>query len=204
MRTPGRLAGDECLPDAAGQLTHCIDIAAPPGDWPWLRQMGCRRAGFYSIDVLDNGGVRSAREIHPELQRLDVEDVMPATPRGREGFEVLRMEPPDLLVLGGLHDVGRRRQLPFGAARPRRYWHVSWAFVLEPLDSRSTRFSVRARGRSRRTSGGTPPGFVRFTTSCNARSFAMSPGALKAVYRATTGATSSRVSSVPRGWPQDC
>ena len=140
------LAGDECLPDAAGQLTHCIDIAAPPGSiWPWLMQMGCRRAGFYSIDVLDNGGVRSAREIHPELQRLDVEDVMPATPRGREGFEVLRMEPPDLLVLGGLHDVGRRRQLPFGAARPRRYWHVTWAFVLEPLDSRSTRLSVRAR-----------------------------------------------------------
>ena len=55
------------------------------------------------------------------------------------------MEPPDLLVLGGLHDVGRQRQLPFGAARPRRYWHVTWAFVLEPLDSRSTRLSVRAR-----------------------------------------------------------
>ena len=26
--------------------------------WPWLVQMGCRRAGFYSYDVLDNGGDR--------------------------------------------------------------------------------------------------------------------------------------------------
>ena len=66
-------------------MTHAIDIAATPeAIWPWLVQMGCRRGGFYSIDVLDNGGRRSAREIHPDLQTLPVHTVIPATPRGTE------------------------------------------------------------------------------------------------------------------------
>jgi hypothetical protein len=140
------LPGDERLPDAREQITHRIDIAAAPeAIWPWLVQMGCRRGGFYSIDALDNGGRRSVREIHPELQRLDVGDVIPATPRGSDGFEVLRVEPRRVLVLGGLHDVGARRQLAFSDTRPGRFWHVTWAFVLEPLDARSTRLVTRAR-----------------------------------------------------------
>jgi len=88
--------------------------------------MGCRRAGFYSLDTLDNGGVRSAREIHPELQRLDVEDVIPATPRGLDGFEVLRVEPSRVLVLGGLQDVRAgqmdRRMLVGVKQRAERSW----------------------------------------------------------------------------------
>src|SRR5262249_25426031 len=67
------LPGDALLPDAKHGLTHFVDIAATPAAiWPWLVQMGCRRAGFYSIDALDNGGTRSAREVHPELQDLRV------------------------------------------------------------------------------------------------------------------------------------
>ena len=37
-------------------------------------------AGFYSIDLLDNAGVPSAREVHPELQGIAVGDVLPADP----------------------------------------------------------------------------------------------------------------------------
>jgi hypothetical protein len=147
-REPERaLPGDELLPDAAGQLTHAIDIQAPPETiWPWLVQMGCGRAGFYSIDWLDNAGVRSAREIHPELQDVAVGDVLPASPGSDEGFEVLRLEPPSVLVLGGLFDRGAGRQLPFEGPRPERYWHVTWTFVLERLDGSTTRLHVRARG----------------------------------------------------------
>ena len=108
--------------------------------------MGCQRAGFYSIDALDNGGRRSAREIHPELQGLAVGDVIPATPDGAGGFEVLDLEAPRALVLGGLFDRALGRQLPFGGARPERFWHVTWAFALQPLDGRSTRVTVRVRG----------------------------------------------------------
>jgi hypothetical protein len=140
------LEGDDLLPDSAGQLTHRVDIEATPEEiWPWLVQMGCGRAGFYAIDRLDNAGIRSAREIHPELQDLRVGDVVPASPQGEEGFEVLRLDPPHGLVLGGLFDPDAERRLPFDAPRPPRYWHVTWAFVLEPLDARSTRLHVRAR-----------------------------------------------------------
>jgi hypothetical protein len=140
------LPGDERLPDAAAGFTHGITIRAKPERiWPWLLQIGCRRAGFYALDWLDNGGVRSAREIHPELSNLKVGEIIPATPEGTDGFEVLAIEANRALVLGGLHDVEAERQLPFAAPRPERFWQVTWAFVLEPLDDQRTRLHVRAR-----------------------------------------------------------
>lgn len=140
------LAGDELLDDVAAQMTEAIAIhAKPDAVWPWLVQMGCRRAGWYSWDLLDNAGIESAREIHPELQHLSVGDVIPATPEGKDGFEVLRLDPPKVLVLGGLYDADSKRQLPFAAERPGRYWQVTWAFVLERLAGNETRLLVRAR-----------------------------------------------------------
>jgi hypothetical protein len=139
------LPGDERLPDAGAHLTHTIDVAATPeAIWPWIVQMGGRRAGFYSVDVLDNGGHRSAREVHSEWQQLGVGDIIPATPTGA-GFEVLAIDPPRSLVLGGLYDLDVRRQLAFDDPRPEQFWHVTWAFSLEALDTRSTRIVVRAR-----------------------------------------------------------
>jgi hypothetical protein len=140
------LAGDDLLPDAGAQLTDAVTIAAPPPSiWPWLLQMGCRRAGWYSIDALDNGRERSALEVHPELQDVCVGDVFAATPEGDPGFEVLRIDPPRALILGGLYDAATKDQLAFDAPRPARFWQVTWAFVLEPLDPTTTRLHVRAR-----------------------------------------------------------
>jgi len=140
------LFGDERLPDSEGQLTQGITIAATPDKiWPWLLQLGCRRGGYYSYDVLDNAGVRSARQLHPELMGLEVGQVLPATPEGHDGFEVLAIEPERALLLGGLWDVAGDRQLPFAAKRPEKFWQVTWSFVLEPLDSGHTRLHARAR-----------------------------------------------------------
>jgi len=139
------LPGDDLLPDASAQMTHGVTINASPEEiWPWLAQMGCRRAGWYSYDFLDNAGIESAREIHPELQRIEVGETLPATPEGDDGFEVLRVEPPLVLVLGGLFDPVANSQLPFASPRPERFSHMSWAFVLEPLDG-ETRLLVRVR-----------------------------------------------------------
>ncbi len=140
------LAGDERLPDAAAHVTEGITIAAPPERiWPWLVQIGCQRAGFYSIDWLDNGGEPSARELHPELQRLSVGQVIPASPDSDEGFEVLEIDAPHTLLFGGLFDPVAGHQLPFHAQRPKKYWQITWSFVLEALDANSTRLHVRAR-----------------------------------------------------------
>lgn len=140
------LPGDERLPGARTQITQGRDIdASPDAIWPWLLMLGCRRGGFYAIDLLDNGGVRSARELRPELLSLEVGQVLPGTPGGEDGFEVLQVEPNRVLLLGGLYDVEGECQLPFAAERPRRYWHITWVFALEPLDARTTRLHVRAR-----------------------------------------------------------
>lgn len=152
LGTPGAaehsrsLPGDELLPDARAEATDGITISATPAQiWPWLLQMGCRRAGFYSVDWLDNAGERSSRELVPELLSLEIGQIIPASPHGDEGFEVLELEPEHSLVLGGLYDPASMRQLPFAAKRPDEYWQVSWAFVLEPLTASTTRLHVRAR-----------------------------------------------------------
>lgn len=140
------LPGDELLPDASAEATDGITIEAPPERvWPWLVQMGCQRAGYYAIDWLDNAGQRSSRELVPELQQLEVGQIIPASPDSEEGFEVLRLEAPQLLVLGGLYDARLAIQQPFASTRPEQYWHVTWAFWLEPLNASSTRLHVRAR-----------------------------------------------------------
>jgi hypothetical protein len=141
------LPGDTLLSDATGMLTHGVTIAASPAQiWPWLVQMGGGRAGFYSLDALDNANRPSARELHPELQSLEVGQVIPATPEGTDGFEVLAIDPERALVLGGLFDPEAKKQLPFASPRPPRFWQVTWAFALEPLDARSTRLHARVRG----------------------------------------------------------
>jgi hypothetical protein len=125
-----RIEGDDIVPDAHAQLTHATTIDAPPKDvWPWLLQMGCQRAGWYSWDRLDNGGVRSADRIIPELQHLAIGDVLPAKPVGAEGFKVVRIVDDRALVLGSLTPQ----------------WTGTWAFVLEPLGSDQTRLITRYR-----------------------------------------------------------
>jgi hypothetical protein len=121
------LPGDEFATSAKISWTHGITIGTPPRViWPWLRQMGCRRAGWYSYDSLDNGGVASADRIVPELQEVDVGDILPMTPTAEDGFVVRGFEPERALVLGD----------PAGSA--------TWAFVLEPVEA-GTRLITRVR-----------------------------------------------------------
>jgi hypothetical protein len=45
------LPGDDENPEPTVQSTRAITIDAPPElVWPWLVQMGIRRAGFYTHD----------------------------------------------------------------------------------------------------------------------------------------------------------
>ena len=121
------LPGDELVP-AKTQQTHGVTIEARPTEiWPWLIQMGCRRAGVYSYDRLDNGGVPSADQILPEFQHIEVGDILPWTPTSEDGFIVRAVEPERALVLG--EDTGS----------------FTWTFVLEPIDATSTRLITRLR-----------------------------------------------------------
>jgi hypothetical protein len=140
------LLGDLLIADPKAEATDVIEIDAPPSAvWPWLVQMGCGRAGWYSYDDLDNAGVRSETELVPELQRLRIGDVLPATPKGDDGFTVLVLEPQRALVLGAHVDTESDRALFFGDPKPAHFFQSTWAFVLEPLSYERTRLLVRAR-----------------------------------------------------------
>ena len=137
------MACDDLVPDAILSSTHAIDLAVPPERvWPWLVQMGADRAGWYSWDLIDNGGRRSADRILPEFQHVAAGDVFPAVPGARAVFAVARAAPPHDLVLHWPGPGGRSR--------------VSWEFRLEaaPLGSRlivRSRMDARALGTLRAT-----------------------------------------------------
>jgi hypothetical protein len=77
------LPGDERFPHAQFRPTRAITIAAPTElVWPWLVQVGCRRAGWYSNDLLDNLGHRSAHEVIDDLQQLEIGQWIPMSPVG--------------------------------------------------------------------------------------------------------------------------
>jgi hypothetical protein len=72
------MPGDAIVPHPFFNATRAVTIRARPEDvWPWLVQMGYRRAGFYSYDRLDNDGIPSAERILPEYQQLRRGDLIP-------------------------------------------------------------------------------------------------------------------------------
>ena len=51
------MPGDELVTEPEIDATRGLAVDARPEDiWPWLVQIGYRRAGFYSYDRLDNAG----------------------------------------------------------------------------------------------------------------------------------------------------
>jgi hypothetical protein len=121
------LPGDEVVTKADYVATRAITIDAPPQDvWPWLVQIGSGRAGWYTYDRIDNAGVPSVTEILPELQQLQVGDLIPMVAGKDIGVRVKELEPD-------------RRML---------WWdeqgEYSWEWLLEPADGR-TRLLNRLR-----------------------------------------------------------
>jgi hypothetical protein len=124
------LPGDALLPRAQYRSTRAITIGAPPDAvWPWLVQVGCLRAGFYSNDLLDNLGHPSATTILPELQDLQVGNWVPmspaATPTDRTAFKVHSFEENAWLLW----------------TKP----DSTWAWRLSPADACGTRLVTRIR-----------------------------------------------------------
>ena len=128
------LPGDEREPNARYRIDHGITIHAPASAvWPWLVQLGQGRGGFYSYDWLERAfgaAIRNADRIHPEWQTIAKGDLVRATQPsylggkfGDLGWKVTDVVPGRALIL------------------------ENWgAFVVEPLDSTTSRLIVRTRG----------------------------------------------------------
>jgi hypothetical protein len=123
---------DDLIPESLASITHAITIDAPPLKvWPWLVQMGAGRAGWYSWDIIDNGGVRSARSILAEFQGVEVGQIFPAIPGADDVFV--------------LHALTPKRHLVLCVPSSAEGFLVSWEFALETLDDNKTRLIVRGR-----------------------------------------------------------
>jgi hypothetical protein len=73
---------DNIVPHPVFDATRAITIHATPEKiWPWLVQMGFKRAGFYGYDLIENIGngsnIRSATTILPAYQHPQIGDPIP-------------------------------------------------------------------------------------------------------------------------------
>src|SRR5687768_2049314 len=93
--------GDGRLQHCKHQATHSIDIEAPPSlVWRYLMQLGCDRAGWYSIDALDNAGKPSIDHLVEAWETRKPGDKLWATPKGDGFFDVYEMEEEKYFILG--------------------------------------------------------------------------------------------------------
>ena len=130
----GAVVGDDLCPDARVVATRSITLAAPPTEvFPWLRQMGFGRAGWYSYDWIDNLGRKSATTIHPEWQFAVSGSRVPGGPID---FEAAIVDEPRSFVL---------RVKPCGRVSKR----VSFTLAYELRDHLAgTRLITRMRART--------------------------------------------------------
>ena len=137
-----QLPGDEVVGHPQWQSTRAVTIdASPAAVWPWIVQMGFPdiRAGWYTPYWLDHlvwrTGARSADEIIPELQELEVGDEVSDSADGAVFWTVEALAPERHLVLRTIRHI-----IP-----PIRTVDSSWAVVLKPIEEGNTRLYLRAR-----------------------------------------------------------
>jgi hypothetical protein len=75
------LSGDEIVKNPDFNATRGITINASHEQiWKWIIQIGSKRVGWYSIDWIDNQGIKSATVILPQFQTISIGQFIPFTP----------------------------------------------------------------------------------------------------------------------------
>jgi proline iminopeptidase len=140
------LPGDNVVPHPKSEINLATTVQAPVEKiWPWFAQLGCGRGGWYSYDLLDNGGIPSAKRILPEHQRLEVGDIVKAMPKGEFGFPVAGVEPCRVLCLAGILNTKTGQPPDPQAPPPEAYFGGDQVFFMQPAGPHITRLIFRMR-----------------------------------------------------------
>ena len=126
------LPGDD-LVAADVVMDRGFDLGAPPSEvWPWLVQLGKRRAGWYlpaSVERFVPRSRRALRHLEPRWLEHEVGDVISDWGGADATFTLAAIEPP--------------RTLLYTSTRGRTY--VTWCLHLTPVGTTSTRVHLRLR-----------------------------------------------------------
>jgi hypothetical protein len=124
--------GDELLDPADVVMDRAFTLPAPPSQvWPWLAQLGKKRAGWYLPAGLERflpASRRAAWEIHDRWQHLQVGDTVPDYGGKNETFQIAHIDPPTSLV--------------YTSQRGRT--EITWSITVQPV-SAGTRVFLRLR-----------------------------------------------------------
>ncbi|MFP4363093.1 MAG: methyltransferase family protein [Spirochaetia bacterium] len=137
-------------------FTQGIDIAASPEEvWPWLIQVGYMRAGWYNLDFINASlgeyfyeGNRSAERIIPELQELEIGDVISIAP-GMD-FPVRVLNANQDLVMMSVSDsqtLSPIEGFQLGDDLEDEWMSIAWGYHLSRLENGGTRLSAVFRSR---------------------------------------------------------
>ena len=125
--------GDALVEPADVVMDRAFTVAASPeAVWPWLVQLGKRRAGWYlprAIERFLPGSRRAARTLNPAWLRLETGDVIPDYGGRNETFRVAQITPPCALV--------------YRSRRGRT--SLTWSLALESVSSEPGRSRVFLR-----------------------------------------------------------
>lgn len=127
------MPGDEVVAHANVTMDRGFTVAAAPDQvWPWMVQLGKRRAGWYlprAVERVLPPSRRAYRRVESRWQALQPGDVIPDYGGKHETFEVVSITPPEALIY-----------------RSRRgHTDVSWAIVLRETTAGGTRVRLRLR-----------------------------------------------------------
>lgn len=122
------LPGDSIVQKPDFNATRGISIdSTPERIWRWIIQIGSKRAGWYSIDWMDNAGIKSSEIILSEFQKIEVGQFIPFTPDQKNGMWVKEFKENEYILW--VDKEGK----------------ATWLWYLYPLDKTRSRSVTRLR-----------------------------------------------------------
>jgi hypothetical protein len=122
------MLGDDIVQKPNFVATRAVSIEVPSTEvWKWIVQIGSGRAGFYSIDFIDNASVPSSRDILSKYQRIDRDYFIPFTPNQKNGMWVKDYQEPEYILWWD------------------RKGNATWVWFLQQTEAGNTRLITRLR-----------------------------------------------------------